>query len=101
VPRGRRSCIVHTPGKARLIERVPEGNRRAALDALSEICPKSASIVNRVRATLHSPDATPRRASNSTIDGPDANCALAKTSEPEYWGKSCPYCPTDCVCFQS
>ena len=27
--RGRRSCIVHTPDKARLIERLPEGNRRA------------------------------------------------------------------------
>jgi hypothetical protein len=48
--RGRKSCIVHTPDKARLIERLPEGNRRAALDALSEICPKNASIVNRVRA---------------------------------------------------
>jgi hypothetical protein len=47
--RGRRSCIVHTPDKARLIERLPEENRRAALDALSEICPKDASIVNRVR----------------------------------------------------
>jgi ATP-dependent exoDNAse (exonuclease V) alpha subunit len=39
--RGRRSCIVHTPDKARLIERLPEGNRRAALDALSEIRPKT------------------------------------------------------------
>jgi conjugative relaxase-like TrwC/TraI family protein len=48
--RGRRSCIVHTPEKARLIEKIPEGNRRAALDVLSEIRPKSASIVNRVRA---------------------------------------------------
>ncbi len=48
--RGRRSCIVHTPDKARLIERLPEGNRRAALDALSEIRPKNESIVNRVRA---------------------------------------------------
>ena len=48
--RGRGSCIVHTPDKARLIERLPEGNRRAALDALSEIRPKNASIVNRVRA---------------------------------------------------
>jgi hypothetical protein len=27
--RGRKSCIVHTPDKARLIERSPEGNRRA------------------------------------------------------------------------
>jgi conjugative relaxase-like TrwC/TraI family protein len=48
--RGRKSCIVHTPDKARLIERLPEGNRRAALDALSEIRTSSASIVNRVRA---------------------------------------------------
>jgi len=48
--RGRRSCIVHTPDKARLMERLPEGNRRAALDALSEICPNNASIANRVRA---------------------------------------------------
>jgi ATP-dependent exoDNAse (exonuclease V) alpha subunit len=37
--RGRRSCIVHTPDKARLIERLPEGNRCAALDALSKIRP--------------------------------------------------------------
>ena len=35
--RGRRSCIVYTPDKARLIDRLPEGNRRAALDVLSEI----------------------------------------------------------------
>jgi hypothetical protein len=48
--RGRRSCIVHTPDKARLIERLPEGNRLAALDALSEIHPRNASILNRVRA---------------------------------------------------
>jgi conjugative relaxase-like TrwC/TraI family protein len=48
--RGRGSCFVHTPDKAHLIERLPEGNRRAALDALSETYPKNASIVNRVRA---------------------------------------------------
>jgi len=48
--RGRHSCIIHIPDKARLIERLPEGNRRAALDVLSETRPKSASIVNRVRA---------------------------------------------------
>ena len=48
--RGRKSCLVHTPDKARLIERLPEGNRRAALDALSEIRTSNASIVNRVRA---------------------------------------------------
>jgi len=32
--RGRKSCVVNTPDKARLIERLPEGNRRAALDVL-------------------------------------------------------------------
>jgi hypothetical protein len=48
--RGRRSCIIHTPDKVRLIERLPEGNRRAALDAVSEIHSAKASIVNRVRA---------------------------------------------------
>jgi hypothetical protein len=36
--------------KARLIERLLGGNRRAALDVLSEIRPKNASIINRVRA---------------------------------------------------
>jgi ATP-dependent exoDNAse (exonuclease V) alpha subunit len=48
--RGRKSCVVHTPDKARLIERLSEGNRRAALDALSEIRPRYASILNRVSA---------------------------------------------------
>ncbi len=35
--RGRRSCMIHTPDKARLMERLPEGDRRAALDVLSKI----------------------------------------------------------------
>jgi AAA domain len=48
--RGRKSCIVHTPDKAHLNQRLFEGNRRATLDALSEIHPKNASIVNRIRA---------------------------------------------------
>jgi hypothetical protein len=48
--RGRHSCIIHTPDKARLIERLPEGNRRAVLDVFSEMHPKNASILNRVRA---------------------------------------------------
>jgi hypothetical protein len=47
--RGRKSCIVHTPDKARLIERLPEGNRRA-LDVLSETHSRNASILNRVKA---------------------------------------------------
>jgi len=48
--RGRRSCIIHAPDKARLIERLSEENRRAVLDVLSEMHPKNASILNRVRA---------------------------------------------------
>jgi hypothetical protein len=47
--RGRKSCIVHTPEKARLMERLPEGNRRAALDALSVLQSPNASVLNRVK----------------------------------------------------
>ena len=47
---GRKSCILHTPDKARLMERLPEGNRRAALDVLSEMRTSNAPILNRVRA---------------------------------------------------
>ena len=47
--RGRQSCIVHTPDKARLIGRLPEGNRRAALDVLSESQSANTSVLNRVR----------------------------------------------------
>ena len=39
--RGRRSCIVHTPDKARLMEKLPEGNRRAALDCFQKFAPKT------------------------------------------------------------
>jgi hypothetical protein len=79
--RGRRSCIVHTPDKARLIERLPEGDRRAALDALPEIRPKDAVIVNRVQsveAALLRPGARLRHAGCSTIRRPDANCVPAE-----------------------
>ena len=44
--RGRRSCIVHTPDKARLIERLAEGNRRAVLDVLSEVGTTNAPTEN-------------------------------------------------------
>ncbi|HEX8312280.1 MAG TPA: MobF family relaxase, partial [Chthoniobacteraceae bacterium] len=33
--RGKASCTVHTPDKERLLARLPEGSRRAALDALA------------------------------------------------------------------
>ena len=36
--RGRQSCTIHTPDKVRLMERSPEGNRRAALDVLRVPC---------------------------------------------------------------
>jgi conjugative relaxase-like TrwC/TraI family protein len=50
--RGRLSCAVHTPDKERLLTRLPEGTRRAALDALHKfhrptIAP---SIVHRAEA---------------------------------------------------
>jgi len=48
--RGRHSCIIHTPDKSRLTAGVLEGNRRAALDVLSEMRPRNASILNRVVA---------------------------------------------------
>jgi hypothetical protein len=34
--RGRRSCTVHTPDKAALLDRLPDGNRMAVLDALED-----------------------------------------------------------------
>jgi len=48
--RGRHSCIRHTPDKARFTESLPQGNRRAALDVLSEIRVKNESVFSRVRA---------------------------------------------------
>jgi hypothetical protein len=53
--RGRLSCSVHTPDKERLLDRLPEGTRRAALDALqksqrSMIAP---SILHRAEAWAH------------------------------------------------
>jgi conjugative relaxase-like TrwC/TraI family protein len=47
--RGRKSCSVHIPDKQRLIERLQDGNRRAALDVLAEAHPiVSAHILRRV-----------------------------------------------------
>ena len=48
--RGRKSCIIHTPDKERLVERLPEGNRCAALDVLSGISTTNAPTLNRVSA---------------------------------------------------
>jgi hypothetical protein len=47
--RGRKSCSVHTPDKQRLIERLQDGTRRAALDVLAEAHPVvSGHILRRV-----------------------------------------------------
>ena len=48
--RGRQSCAIHTPDKTRLMERLPQGNRRGALDVLSEIRFTNVSVLNRVQA---------------------------------------------------
>jgi hypothetical protein len=79
--------------KARLIERLLGGNRRAALDVLSEIRPKNASIINRVRAWKQLVIDLVRRLSTqlkSTADRLDANCVPQKRSEPEHIGKTSP-----------
>jgi len=43
--RGRLSCTIHTPDKLRLLERLPEGSRRAALDVNPKI--EAQAIQNR------------------------------------------------------
>jgi hypothetical protein len=47
--RGRESCAVHTPDKDRMMERLPEGNRCAALDVLERKRVASAAVLNRVK----------------------------------------------------
>jgi len=42
--RGKISCTIHTPDKARLLQRLPEGTRRAALDVLSESVGQSPEV---------------------------------------------------------
>ncbi|HEY5892340.1 MAG TPA: hypothetical protein VIT91_03835 [Chthoniobacterales bacterium] len=46
--RGRHSCTIHTPDKLWLVEKLPEGNRKTALDVLPGIQTHSAAILNRV-----------------------------------------------------
>ena len=50
--RGRKSCAIYTPDKERLLARLPEGTRRAALDALATAQPLTVApaIVRRVEA---------------------------------------------------
>jgi ATP-dependent exoDNAse (exonuclease V) alpha subunit len=47
--RGRESCAVHTPDKDRMMERLPEGNRCAALDVLERKRVASVALLNRVK----------------------------------------------------
>ena len=45
--RGQVSCVVHTPDKAALLDRLPDGNREAALDRLS----REIAAVQRITET--------------------------------------------------
>lgn len=49
--RGRRTCGVHTPDKARLFEQLPEGSRKAALDVIADNAETQAPLVMK-RASL-------------------------------------------------
>jgi hypothetical protein len=62
--RGRHSCIIHTPDKARLTEGLPEGNRLAALDVLSASQSANAFVLNRVRGWKQLPIDKVRQATN-------------------------------------
>ncbi len=44
---GRQSCSIHTPDKLRLLERLPEGDRRAVLDVRPSVAHQPASIQMR------------------------------------------------------
>jgi hypothetical protein len=51
--RGKASCTIHTPDKAHLVQHLPEGTRRAALDVLSESAKQHPdSVAMRVQAWL-------------------------------------------------
>ncbi len=73
------SCV--PPDKARLIERLPEGNRRAALDALSEIRPKDASIVSRVNAWKRLSADVAQRLAAQVIQSSTARMQIAPTQK--------------------
>lgn len=67
--RGRQSCSIHTPDKLRLMDRLPEGNRRAVLDVRKSIADQPASIQIRpvIWATLKSRKSVGQRPSQSLI----------------------------------
>ncbi len=68
--RGRSSCVVHTPDKERLLARLPERSRRAALDALTQAqatlqVPASRSLVARLQAWVRLPAVVVQRVRKS------------------------------------
>lgn len=67
--RGRQSCSIHTPDKLRLMDRLPEGNRRAVLDVRKSIAGQPASIQIRpvIWATLKSRKSVGKLPSQSLI----------------------------------
>ncbi len=48
--RGQMSCVVHTPDKTALLERLPDGNREAALDLLGSEHSLTRQVLDRSRA---------------------------------------------------
>jgi len=52
--RGRVSCVVHTPDKSALLDRLPDGNREAALDLLESDCSLAKQVLDRGRAWAQS-----------------------------------------------
>ncbi len=59
--RGKSTCVVHTPDKERLLARLPEGSRRAALDAFSPAAAcnhSSLAIATRLQLWVRVPPQT-------------------------------------------
>jgi hypothetical protein len=52
--RGKVSCVVHTPDKTALLDRLPDGNREAALDLLESDRSLARHVLNRSRAWAQS-----------------------------------------------
>jgi hypothetical protein len=84
-----RSPLLHhpRPDKARLIERLPEGESPCGLGCALRNAPEKrvySQPCQRMEAALLRPSAAPRRAIESAIGGWDAHCAPTKTPDPEY-----------------
>jgi hypothetical protein len=73
--RGRHTCTVHTPDKAALLDRLPSGNREAALDMLNvELTQRKSMTYDRwgfwakVREQLHALETTVGHALDVSAD---------------------------------